>query len=197
MIMDQENSLLSIQKLLSESGFRDSTQLVSPIVHLADGILVMHNQYSLVACCIIPDTKSDIESLLQSKKEDMHNFVRNILLELENHKGLIIDGYLLMILSKEPENDGREAIQELEQDTKVCRKYVLWPSSDGNSLERTQYVTVLSLPRPLDNAPDPKSSFSLSQSAEKLLLEYETQGNLDRLMDSIKSGVLRDADRQT
>jgi len=195
--MDQENALLSIQNLLSESGFRDSTQLVSPIIHLAEGVLVMHNQYSLIACCMIPDSENGIENVLQSKKEDMHNLVREILLELENHKGLIVDGYLLMVLSKAPEKDGRVAIQELEQDTKVCRKHVLWPSSDGDSLERTQYVTVLSLPRPLENAPEPTSAFSLSQSAEKLLLEYKTQGNLDRLMDSIKSGVLRDADRQT
>jgi len=197
MIMDQKNILLSIQKLLYESGFRDSAQLVSPIVHLTEGVLVMHNQYSLIACCIISDSENDIKSALQSKKEDMHNIVRKILLELENHKGLIVDGYLLMVLNKAPEKNGREAIQELEQDTKVCRKHVLWPSADGDSLERTQYVTVLSLPRPLDNAPEPTSSFSLSESAEKLLHEYEIQGNLDRLMDSIKSGVLRDADRQT
>ena len=193
--MDQENALLSIQKLLYESGFRDSTQLVSRIVHRSEEVLLMHNQYSLIACCMIPE--NDIESAIQSKKEDMHNIVRKILLDLENHKGLIVDGYLLMVLSKAPEKNGREAIQELEQDTKVCRKHVLWPSSDGNSLERTQYVTVLSLPRRLDNLPEPTSSFSLSESAEKLLLEYEKQGNLDRLMDSIKSGVLRDADRQS
>ncbi|USD23319.1 hypothetical protein MJO52_09335 [Microbulbifer variabilis] len=162
---------------------------------LNKGVFVMHNKYALAACCILPDSVNNIEVSLQSMKEDMHNFVRSILSSLESQRGLIVDGYLLIILSKEPNSDIREVIQELEQDTKVCRKHVLWPSSDGSGLERAQYVTVLSLPKPLSSVSQPMSSFSLSTNAEKLLLEYKKQGNLDRLMDSIKNGVLRDADR--
>ncbi len=98
------------------------------------------------------------------------------------------------MLGEEPDREAKEVIQELEQNTKVCRKHVLWPSGDGTKLERSQYVTVLSLPRPFGDAVATESSFSISKEAKKILLEYERQGNLDRLIDSIKGGVLKNGD---
>jgi hypothetical protein len=192
--MSQDNKLVNLQKLLSESGFVDSLQLINSFSTVPEGVLVMHNQYALIACSCVNDSETKAAIALKSVQEKLHNFVREVLLEFENQKGLIVDGYLLLVLGEEPDKETREVIQELEQNTKVCRKHVLWSYGDEVNLERTQYVTVLSLPRPLGEAAEVESSFSISKEAKNILMEYEKQGNLDRLMDSIKSGVLKNAD---
>jgi len=193
-MMNQDNVLGNLQKLLSESGFVDSLQLIGSFSSVPDGVLIMHNQYALIVGSCVDYSESKVAVALKSAQEKMHNFLREVLLDLENQKGLIVDGYLLLLLGEEPDKEAKEVIQELEQNTKVCRKHVLWPSGDGTKLERSQYVTVLSLPRPLGEARSAESSFSISNEAKKILMEYERQGNLDRLIDSIKGGVLKNAD---
>lgn len=193
-MMNQDNTLVNLQKLLSESGFVDSLQLIDSFSTVPEGVLIMHNQYALIVCFCVDDSETKAAIALKSAQDKLHNFLREVLLNLENQKGLIVDGYLLLVLGEEPDKEASEVIQELEQNTKVCRKHVLWLSGDGNKLERTQYVTVLSLPRPLGEAVEVESSFSISKEAKKILMEYEKLGNLDRLMDSIKSGVLKNAD---
>lgn len=193
-MMNQDNALGNLQKLLSESGFVDSLQMIDSFSEVPKGVLIMHNQYALIvgSCIDLSETKAAIA--LKSAQEKLHNFLREVLLGLENQKGLIVDGYLLLVLGEEPDKEAKEVIQELEQNTKVCRKHVLWFSGDGTKLERSQYVTVLSLPRPLGEAATTESSFSISNEAKKILMEYERLGNLDRLIDSIKCGVLKNAD---
>lgn len=193
-MMKQENMLGILQELLSESGFVDSLQLIDSFSTVPEGVLIMHNQYALIVSSCVNHSETRAAITLKSIQEKLHNFLREMLLNLENQKGLIVDGYLLLVLREEPDKETKEVIQELEQNTKVCRKHVLWFSGDGTKLERTQYVTVLSLPRPLGEAAAADSSFSLSREAKKILMEYEKQGNLDRLIDSIKSGVLKNAD---
>lgn len=193
-MMNQHNTLVNLQTLLSESGFVDSLQLIGSFSTVPDGVLIMKNQYALIVCSCVDLSEEKAAIALKSAQEKLHNFLREVLLDLEGQKGLIVDGYLLLVLGEEPDKEAREVIQELEQNTKVCRKHVLWPSGDGDKLERTQYVTVLSLPRPLVETVAAESSFSISDEAKKILMEYEKQGNLDRLMDSIKSGVLKNAD---
>lgn len=192
--MNQDNTLGNLQKLLCESGFVDSLQLIGSFSTVPEGVLIMHNQYALIVGSYVDHSETKAAIALKSAQEKFHNFLREALLDLENQKGLIVDGYLLLVLGEEPDKETKEVIQELEQNTKVCRKHVLWPSGDGSKLERTQYVTVLSLPRPLGEAVATESSFSISKETKKILMEYERLGNLDLLMDSIKGGVLKNAD---
>ncbi len=191
--MTEEHLITKLKKHFAETGFVDSTQLMSDIGPIPRDVLVMHNHYALMVGCEITSDKEDIGAALLKTKEEMHSFLRRTLLALENKKGLIVDGYLLIILKQAPEEDAKEIIREIELDTKVCRKHIVWPLIDGTGLDRLQFVTILSLPKPLPGNIADTTSFELSPEAAALLLEYKKQGNLDRLMNSIKSGEIGNA----
>jgi len=192
--MSQNHQITNLQKLLSESGFVDSSPIVTSYAEIPAGVTIMNNQYALVMYSSIADSEQGIKNVLRSTLEKLHSSFRDVLIALENKKGLIVDGYLLLVLKEEPSDDVKDYIQEIEQNTKVCRKHVLWPSESGNNLERSQYVTILSLPKPLNEASNTESKFSISKRGNMYLTEYRNLGNLDRLLDSIKSGAFKDAD---
>ncbi len=179
-----------LTKLFADAGFSDARLLFNESNEIPENSLVFNNSYALVVSCFIQLGKDDIVSHISKQKEEMHSVIRNVLLELETSKGLIIDGYLLIVLSEKPNKENLEAILKIEQDTKVCRKHILWPASNGEDIDRVQYVTFFNLPEPLAFASSEEGSFELSKSAQLLLQEYEHQKSLDKLLVSIKDGVL-------
>ena len=82
----------------------------------------------------------------------------------------------------------------MELNTKVCRKHVVWPMEGLAGLDRLQFITVLSLPKPLPSNAINNSGYDLSVKAKILIDEYRSLKSLDRVLDSIKSGVMSDAD---
>lgn len=147
----------------------------------------------MIGCAVLSEDDEIGVTLIQVKDE-MHNFIRKALLALENQKGLIVDGYLLIILNQAPESEVKEVIREIEADTKVCRKHIVWPLTDGKGLDRLQFVTILSLPEPLHDLTTNTTDFKLSAEASILLNKYNELGSLDRLLDTIKSGEIGRAD---
>lgn len=187
-----------------KAGFIDSSLLIADIfsspTEAPSEIIIMHNSYALmVGCAVSLEAQTTKDSLLKAK-DDVQGFVRKVLLALENQKGLIVDGYLLLVLDHEPTGDVKDVIRDIELDTKVCRKHVVWPmtnqSSDELTLDRLQFITILSLPEPLFTNSSEASDFVLSPEASALLEEYKKQKNLDRLMASIKQGGIINVDRQ-
>lgn len=193
--MTKSNLITELKGHFLEAGFTDSTSLMAEICPIPDGVLVMHNSYALMVGFEIVPERDEVTPTLMKAKEAMHSFIRKALLALENRRGLIVDGYLLITLSHEPEAEAKEAVREIELDTKVCRKHILWPLADGTGLDRLQFVTILSLPEPLQSNATNTTHFELSADARTLLSEYKKLGNLDRLMSAIKSGELEDANR--
>ena len=64
----------------------------------------------------------------------------------DERRAKFIDGYLLFALLEAPTDQLRESAQRVKLDTAICRKHVLWPSSDGDWNEGLWTVTVLGLP---------------------------------------------------
>ena len=193
--MTKETLLNKLKKHFENAGFVDSDSLmINRDVTIPEGVLIMHNSYGLMVGLEVSATGDEISNSLKQAKEEMHSWIRNALLFLENEKGLIVDGYLLLILKKEPDIKTKDIIRDIELDTKVCRKHVVWPIPDGTELDRLQFITVLALPEPLPSNSPGEASFELSKEAKALISEYTKLGSLDRVLDSIKQGRLGDAD---
>jgi hypothetical protein len=178
-----------------EAGFVDSGMLMSgEDLTIPDGAFVMHNSYGLMAAMEVLATGDEPAGVLNQCQEDMQDFIRKSLMFLENRKGLIVDGYLILVLQKEPDIKIKDLIREMELNTKVCRKHVVWPKDGLAGLDRLQFITVLSLPKPLPSNAINDSSYDLSVKAKILIDEYRNLKSLDRVLDSIKNGVMNDAD---
>jgi len=190
--MREKNLISELKEHFIKAGFTDSIEMMTEICPIPEGILVMHNSYALMVGCEVRYEEGDTGLLLIQAKDEMHSFIRKILLALENKKGLIVDGYLFIILNQEPGAEYKEVVREVELDTKVCRKYIVWPLEDGIGLDRLQFVSILSLPEPLESKSENTTDFELSTEASSLLSEYKKLGNLDLLMSAIKLGELGD-----
>ena len=72
-----------------------------------------------------------------------------LLVSAEKRFSGVVDGYLLLFLENEPDEDLRNLIRLLELDTSVCRKSFIWPR-EGNTPEarwqRLWRTTVIGLP---------------------------------------------------
>lgn len=191
--MTESNLIAELKEYFIEAGFIESTSLMAEVCLIPDGTLVMHNGYAIMVGCEVLSEDNGVASLMLAK-EEMHSFIRKALLALENQKGLIVDGYLLIILNQAPETEVREMIREIEADTKVCRKHIVWPLPNGAGLDRLQFVTIFSLPEPLHNNSTNTANFELSSEAKALLSKYNELRSLDRLLDTIKRGELGHAD---
>ena len=191
--MTEADSITELKKYFVQAGFVDSTVLMADICPVPDRVFVMHNSYALVAGYAALPEESETESSLREVKEQMHAFIRKALLALENQKGLIVDGYLLIALHQAPLAEVKDTVRDIESDTKVCRKHVVWPVENGGNLDRLQFITILSLPEPLRGNSANTTSFELSAEANNLLTKYDELGSLERLLDAIKNGELADA----
>jgi len=192
--MTELNSTSILKEYFVKADFIDSTSLMADICPIPDKVFVMHNSYALVVGYEALSEECTTESSLMEVKEQMHAFIRKALLALENQKGLIVDGYLLIALNQEPDAKIKEVMREIELDTKVCRKHIVWPTGDEGHLDRLQFITILSLPEPLISNPANTTPFELSVEASTLLSKYNELGSLDKLLDAIKNGELADAD---
>jgi hypothetical protein len=191
--MTESNSISKLKGYFLKAGFIDSNELVADISPIPDKVFVMHNSYSLVVICQPLLEECTTEYSLMQVQEKMHAFIRGVLLALENQKGLIVDGYLLIALNQEPNAQIEEAVRKIELDTKVCRKHIIWPAGDESGLARLQFITILSLPEPLYGNSTNTTPFELSTEANALLSKYVELGSLDRLLDAIKGGELANA----
>jgi hypothetical protein len=72
-----------------------------------------------------------------------------LLVSAEKNLSGVVDGYLLLFLGNEPDEDIHSLIRSLELDTNVCRKNFIWPK-EGDTPEarwrRLWRTTVIGLP---------------------------------------------------
>lgn len=191
--MRKETLIDELKKHFTNAGFVDSNTLINDKDHaIPDGVCVMHNSFGLMAGLEISVTGDELTEVLKQRQEEMQSWIRNALIFLENKKGLIVDGYLLLILQQKPNTKMEEIIREIELNTKVCRKHVVWPVEDKTKLDRLQFITVLALPKPLHSNVPNETNYELSVKAKALIDEYRKLKSLDRVLDVIKQGVLRD-----
>lgn len=192
--MTEQNSIKGLKRHFEEAGFTDCTALMTDYCSIPEGAFVMQNSYALMVGYQTLSESINLPHII----EEMHSFIRKVLLDLENQKGLLVDGYLVILLNQAPDEATKEVVREVELDTKVCRKHVVWPLVDRIGLDRLQFITVLALPEPLHSHSANTTHFELSAEASTLLSEYKKLGNLDRLINVIKSGEIGcDANQST
>lgn len=186
--MTETNSIFTLNSLLKEAGYTDASSRLNIAESLPNETSVMSNSYSIAFIYQLSLEKCLSSSPLIKVKEEMHSFIRNVLSDLEVNKGIIVDGYLLIAFDQEPTEKIKEEVRKIETDTKICRKHIVWPTKNKNTLERIQFVTILSLPRPLQSSITATAPFELSAEANAFLTKYGEVKNLERLIDSIKNG---------
>jgi hypothetical protein len=107
------------------------------------------SDFAIIA--LVRVSKQDSESL--DEAFTLANGWLSPVLEAEEKQGRLIDGYLLLALPSELDEGLRKRVREIERDTSVCRKHVLWPESDQSWSVSLNAVTTLGLPAsgPLSN----------------------------------------------
>jgi hypothetical protein len=108
----------------------------------------------IVKECVVP--------AIMAAKESWQMKLDESLIRQEQANLTVIDGYLILALPGPPDDGVRARIRELEMDTFICRKHLVWPE-EGNLPEerwrRIFKVTVLGLP------PSPALSRGVSMPA--------------------------------
>jgi len=183
-----------LKRHFENAGFVNSNALFDDEdLAMSEGVFAMNNSFGLMAGLEVLVTGDELEGALRQHQEDIQSWIRKALMFLENKKGLIVDGYLLLILQQEPNVKMKEIIREIELNTKVCRKHVVWPVKDGTELGRLQFITVLALPEPLPSNASNGTKYELSAKAKTLITEYRELKSLDRVLDAIKQGAVGNA----
>ena len=94
------------------AGFVDSNTLINDKnLVIPNGVFVMHNSFGLMAGLEISISGEELADVLMHQQDDMQSWIRKALVYLENKKGLIVDGYLLLILQQEPDTKMKKIIR--------------------------------------------------------------------------------------
>lgn len=143
-----EESLLSalteqLERLAVPVGFQ-----AGGIAEATDGVtpppetLTWSSSFALLALVQVQEMES---TAFAAVVQVAHDWMARRLTENER-RAKFIDGYLLFALPEAPTDALRESVQKVKLDTAICRKHVLWPSTDNDWSEGLWTVTVLGLP---------------------------------------------------
>ena len=86
---------------------------------------------------------------IRAEVEKAQEILDALLISAEIRLSGVIDGYLLLFLGNEPDEDLHSLIRSLELDTNVCRKSFIWPLEGDTPEARWQRLwrtTVIGLP---------------------------------------------------
>ena len=188
-------ALEELKKDFEESGFelmRSETTIASEY-DLKDYV-ALTSLYGIAVVVYVPENDNLLSQNIQALKSKAQSYINDELIKLENNRGLIVDGYLVLVLPRQPNDTERSVVRDVETDSRVCRKNVVWLSEDGKEIERKQYITVLALPAPLSSSKNAVDGFELSAEMQSLLHEYSKLRSLDKVVDYIKAGGLSHVD---
>jgi hypothetical protein len=86
---------------------------------------------------------------IRAEVEKAQEILDTLLISAEIRLSGVVDGYLLLFLGSEPDEDFHSLIRSLELDTNVCRKSFIWPREGDTTEARWQRLwrtTVIGLP---------------------------------------------------
>jgi hypothetical protein len=121
----------------------------------ADG-RIWAGRYAQIALCMIEECSIDA---IMDAKERWQQKLDESLVRQEQANLTVIDGYLVLVLHESPDDGLRAQIREVEMDTFICRKHLVWREKGELPEERWRRlfkVTVLGLPPspPLSGGPN-------------------------------------------
>lgn len=100
---------------------------VETLVKTTDlGNLIWSSKYLQIALWKVPDCT--IKSIAEAK-ESGEQHLDESLTNQEKESSTVIDGYLILALLEHPVKELQDFIREVEMDTGVCRKHVVWPEN--------------------------------------------------------------------
>ena len=111
----------------------------------ADG-RIWAGRYAQIALCIVNECSIDA---IMNSQETWQQKLDELLIRQEQANLTVIDGYLILALPVCPDDRLRAQIREVEMDTFICRKHVVWPEKEDAAevkWRRIFKVTVLGLP---------------------------------------------------
>ena len=103
-------------------------------------------RYAQIALCIVKESSIDA---IRDAKESWQQKLDELLIRQEQANLTVIDGYLILALPDCPDDRLRTYIREVEMDTFICRKHVVWPEKEDVAevkWRRIFKVTALGLP---------------------------------------------------
>ena len=132
--------LTGFTELAASVGFEP---MEAPQMELAnsEGAEFWRNEFALLVL-------ADVESTSEALKQSLHvcsDIIARYLTQQQGNRRLI-DGYLLLLMPTKPDEALRPVVQQIELNTSVCRKHVIWPDEDGNWSSALGTVTTLGLP---------------------------------------------------
>ena len=138
----------------------------------ADG-RIWAGRYAQIALCIVKECS--IGAIVDAK-ESWQQKLDESLVRQEQANLTVIDGYLVLALPDPPDDGLRTQIRQVEMDTFICRKHLVWPEKGDTPEEmwrRLFKVTVLGLPPspPLSGGPNMPALSGSQRSILNLIRE--------------------------
>jgi hypothetical protein len=185
--MDQ-NLLTSLRTQVSEIGAVVGFTAGEPGPDLPDASLpantwIWSSPFAVLA--VVPLASNDISiftNQVSAGKEWMWRFLKK-----SEDAGVFIDGYLAVALPEEPEGSLRSAVREVEADTSVCRKHVVWPK-EGSWSERLRAITTVGLPE-VSPTTEVVAQPDLPVLAQRALSLYAERKSYEAVADILKAEV--------
>lgn len=178
-----------IVTLANDTGFVRGSEPVELKAKLPPNSFVLVSNYAVM---IVGFAEMTIASLREIN-EKIEAVISEVLLLMET-KGMLVDGYSIVALSEEPKDELTDAIREIELNTSVCRKHVVWPKGNVKEQwdERLRYVTILGLPTNLVELTPPDENTLLPDKAQEILNKYNEGGSYKSAIQFIEN--ISDAD---
>lgn len=184
MLPDREILITKVKELANQTGFAEGSIPESLKERWSPGNLLMASNYAIL---IVGFAEENSSKSVSDTWMGLQSAVGEMLLTFEKD-GMLIDGYLIVALPERPDEALHASIREMELNTSVCRKHVVWPldTSDKKWDNRLRYVTVLGLPA---NTGIPNSNLeskkSLPPKAKEVLDLYDKGESYKAILEYI------------
>jgi hypothetical protein len=182
----EQNTLSALEQQLGQLatpvGFAFSGRAESINETLSpEGTLIWESSFAVLALVpLLQDPKG-----LNATQEAAQDWIWRRLTESER-LGKFLDGYLVFALESKPDDTLRGSAQALELDTAVCRKHVIWPTSEGDWTDALLGVTVLGLPSAEASNSTPVTIPELPSAATLALKFYDKHKNYETAADKLR-----------
>ncbi len=144
--------------------------------------LIWESSFAVLA--LIPMRSVNIEALIKSEVAAREWMWRRLI--HSEQLGKLLDGYLICALPARPDSSLRAAIRDVELDTSVCRKHVIWPTNQTDWKEQLWGVTVLGLPTVQRVVPTTLATPSLPPIAARALQLYRKTENYETTAERLR-----------
>ncbi len=108
-------------------------------------------------------------------------------------QGRLLDAYLLLAFDGRPSGEDLEvALYELEQETAICRRHVLWPDDEGSWQPSLDEVTVSAIPA-ADRIEVDLDEDALPEPARWVLQRFGELTHATRVWDEVEGRIAEEA----